>query len=130
MTIDACSPHPPPEPAPFRPPHPLLLPPIQSITGEVVQGSNITVTVSLFNAGSVGAVEVNVRDEWPDESFDVVEGKYERVFDSIAPGANESFSFIVSPSVDGEYEPARAVAEYKYLAEGDIKGDLTETEVI
>ena len=50
-----------------------------------MQGGNLTVSISLFNAGSKEAVEISVRDEWPDESFDMVDGKHEMVYDSIAP---------------------------------------------
>merc|ERR1711871_1799738 len=86
----------------------------KSIAGEVVQGSNVTVTLSVYNAGSEAARDVVLRDEWPEESFDLVSGKYEENYESIAPSANVTNTFIVTPTVDGEFESARASVEYKY----------------
>ena len=74
--------------------------------------------MSVFNAGGKAAHEVVLRDEWPEETFDLVSGKYEENYASIEPQANESISFVVSPTEAGDFESARASVEYKY-GEGD-----------
>ena len=38
----------------------------------------------------------------------------------ICSNGNESFTFIVSPTENGEFETGRAGVEYKYGTEGDI----------
>ena len=48
-------------------------------------GRNFTVTYAVYNVGRSPAYDIQVKDLWPESSFELLEGKPEASYKSLAP---------------------------------------------
>jgi len=51
----------------------------------IVKGRNFTVTYTALNVGELEAADVRIKDVWPPETFELLEGAAEVVLPSLAP---------------------------------------------
>jgi len=75
-------------------------------------GKDLIVTQLVINKGDAPAYKVVVQDDWGNEMFEVKSGLQLIALDELAPGANYSHSFIVTPTESGEYKPIMSRAFY------------------
>ena len=80
-----------------------------------VQGHNMTIQISLHNAGDTAARKVKVVDKGFDsENFDLITGSESLTanFETLEPGATESYSFVVVPKMSGSFYGGAASVQY------------------
>ena len=78
----------------------------------------MTIKIDVFNAGSSAAYNVELTDPgWDTEYFTVVGPSTKASFDSIAPGASASHSFVVVPKVAGSFTGGASAISYQTSAE-------------
>ena len=79
----------------------------------IVEGSNVTVAVTLTNAGETEARKVKARDDGfaNDDDFELITGKesLSATYATIAPGESVEYSFVVVPKKSGSF-PGGAVS--------------------
>ena len=79
----------------------------------VVEGSNVTVAVTLTNAGETEARKVKARDDGfaNEDDFELITGKesLSATYATIAPGESVEYSFVVVPKKSGSF-PGGAVS--------------------
>lgn len=51
--------------------------------GYVLADQNFTVHYQIFNVGDAAAFGLSFKDNWPEDSFDVIEGQFEGEFESL-----------------------------------------------
>lgn len=81
-----------------------------------IEGQNLTVTVSLTNAGDVEARKVKAKDDgFSSDDFELVTGKesLSASFASIAPGETVEYSFVVVPKKSGSFVGGAASVSYQ-----------------
>jgi hypothetical protein len=87
---------------------------------EAILNNNLTVTLTIYNVGESAAYDVNVKDnDWPEGSFDTIEGENKANFDKIEPGTNVTFSYTVVPRSTGEIETVPAIVTFKPVQDAD-----------
>jgi translocon-associated protein subunit beta len=79
----------------------------------IVEGSNVTVAVTLTNAGETEARKVKARDDGfaNEDDFELITGKesLSATYATIAPGESVEYSFVVVPKKSGSF-PGGAVS--------------------
>lgn len=72
------------------------------------EGSNMTVVISVFNAGKGIAMDVTLKDAEPPENTELVIGTLSGSFKSISPGRSEDHEYVLIPKGGGivRFEPA------------------------
>lgn len=74
-----------------------------------------TVTIDVYNIGNGSAYEVEIKDQWPMESFDLVDGEMNTTLSILEAGANYTLKFTLIPKQDGQLRSSYAVIQYKPL---------------
>jgi|UniRef100_A0A7S0WEB9 translocon-associated protein subunit beta len=80
-----------------------------------VEGQNMTIKIALHNAGGTAARKVKVVDEGFDsENFELITGSESLTanFETLVPGASESYSFVVVPKTSGSFYGGAASVQY------------------
>ena len=80
-----------------------------------VEGQNLTVTVSLVNAGTAEARKVRVRDDGLDASaFELIGGKdaLSATYATLAPGERVEYAYTVVPKTSGSFKASAASVSY------------------
>ena len=104
-----------PHPSPFTPPRRRRSNQIDQSVAEprLVVGRNMTIKISVHNAGETAATDVRVADPgWESEHFDVLGPATSATFAAVAPGATELLEFVVVPKVDGRFSAGPSLATY------------------
>jgi hypothetical protein len=93
----------------------------ETLGNVLVEGSNFTVTVTLYNVGGQEAFEIEVEDEWEEDKFTLMDGSMRAAFTRLAPGENAEYSFVLSPqfSTKNLYEYKPAMVTYMYGEEDE-----------
>lgn len=82
-----------------------------------VQGENMTISITLVNAGETEARKVKVSDKgFPETDFELITGKdsLSATYATLEAGASEEYSFVVVPKTSGTFNGG--VASVSYLA--------------
>jgi len=77
------------------------------------EGRNFSVSLRIWNIGTGKAYDVEVKDDWPTDSFEVTSGKTSGEWKSIGVNEKVELNFTLSPLFDGEFPGFRAVVTYK-----------------
>ena len=92
---------------------------------ETVVNTNMTFTITLINLGEDPAYDVEVKDnEWPESTFELVEGEAKATFEKIAMNEKVSYTYTIVPKSIGEISTQHATASYRLTAEKDEKSGL------
>ncbi|KAG2381367.1 hypothetical protein C9374_006356 [Naegleria lovaniensis] len=92
---------------------------------EAIINTNMTFTITLFNLGEEPAYDVEVKDnEWPESSFDLIEGESKATFAKIGSNEKVSFTYTIVPKSVGEISTQHATASYRLTPEKDEKSGL------
>ena len=82
----------------------------------IVEGSNVTVAVTLTNAGETEARKVKARDDGfaNEDDFELITGKesLSATYATIAPGESVEYSFVVVPKKSGTFPGGAASVSY------------------
>ena len=81
----------------------------------VVEGHNMTVTITVTNAGESEARKVKVTDKgFPKEDFELITGEdsLSATYATLEPGASETYSFVVVPLKSGTFYGSAAQVSY------------------
>ncbi|CAO2829699.1 unnamed protein product [Amaranthus hypochondriacus] len=74
----------------------------------------VLVTIDIYNEGSAAAYDVSLSDDsWPEEAFDVIDGKTSNSWERLDVGALVSLSFELEAKVKGKFQGAPAVIKYR-----------------
>lgn len=92
----------------------------------MVKGRPFTATYYVMNLGGAPAYAVTIKDEWPAESFDVIDGTAEAVFPVLDSRENVTFSITLKPQVEGTMQSGRATVTYKFKLSESADADPTE----
>ncbi|VVC39465.1 Translocon-associated protein subunit beta,Immunoglobulin-like fold [Cinara cedri] len=80
----------------------------------LVQDSDILVKYTIYNVGSVPAINVILQDSgFPDEAFATVKGNLNIQFTRIPVGANVTHAVVIKPLTYGRFNFSAAVVQYK-----------------
>ncbi|KAL9651842.1 hypothetical protein ABK040_000190 [Willaertia magna] len=91
----------------------------------VVEG-NITFTITLINVGDEPAYDLDVKDnEWPEGSFDVVEGDIKSTFEKLSPNERATLKYTIVSKSKGEISTQSAFVTYR-LAPSSGDKDATQ----
>jgi translocon-associated protein subunit beta len=82
--------------------------------GHVTQGSELLVTIQLFNTLNTPIFDVSLADNWA-EDFESVTGLTKATWESIPALSTVSHSYIVRPLKSGYTEFSRADVSYRYF---------------
>jgi len=88
--------------------------------GSLAVGFPFTVELNVFNTGKRDAVDVLIRDNWGEESFELKEGAMNQTWPVVAAGASVTLNFTLVPKQSGEMQGFRGLCSYK-AAEGDTR---------
>ena len=82
----------------------------------IVEGSNVTVAITLTNAGETEARKVKARDDGfaNEDDFELITGKesLSATYATIAPGESVEYSFVVVPKKSGTFPGGAASVSY------------------
>jgi len=84
-------------------------------------GQPINVTLTVINVGDATAHDVAVEDQWSEAMFKVEGSDASQRWDEIAPGAQVSVSYFVTPNVEGGFESLPARVAYKPTADAPLQ---------
>jgi len=84
----------------------------QLLNKYVVESMDVVIQYSIFNVGSVSAMNVQLKDPSFGPDFEII-GKTDVVFDRIAPDTNVSHTLVVRPIKFGYYNFTAAQVSYK-----------------
>ena len=80
-----------------------------------VQGENMTISITLVNAGETEARKVKVSDKgFPETDFELITGKdsLSATYATLEAGASEEYSFVVVPKTSGTFNGGAASVSY------------------
>lgn len=78
-------------------------------------GAQFSVSIDVYNIGNGSAYEVEIKDQWPLESFDLVEGDMNVTLDVLEAGANYTLKFTLVPKQEGQLRSSYGIVSYKPL---------------
>lgn len=101
---------------------------------DVILGKNVTVVISVHNAGNSAALDVSVDDpSWPEEYFSHSHGEAKASYPRIAAGATVEFKYGVSPLSgvgQGQFYGKPAVVQYRPEADSqDVQLAFSTTPI-
>ncbi|KAK8913777.1 hypothetical protein KSP39_PZI023445 [Platanthera zijinensis] len=74
----------------------------------------LTVSIDIFNEGSVTAYEVNLVDDgWPQDKFEIVSGSTSKTWERLDAGATTSHSFVLESKVKGVFQGSPAIIKFR-----------------
>ncbi|XP_021762489.1 translocon-associated protein subunit beta-like [Chenopodium quinoa] len=74
----------------------------------------VLVSIDIYNEGSATAYDVSLTDEsWPEDAFDIIDGKTSNSWERLDVGALVSHSFELEAKVKGKFHGAPAVVKYR-----------------
>jgi hypothetical protein len=82
--------------------------------GHVNQGSELLVTLQIFNQHHATVYDVTLADSWS-EDFEIVQGLTKATWESIPAAGSVSHSYLVRPLKPGVTEFNRADVSYRYV---------------
>jgi len=96
-------------------------------TDEIVQNTNVTLKLTVFNTGSSSAYKVSLKDSaaWAADQWQLVEGSFDVTWDTLKAGANVSTEFVVAPKFSGDFQSSSAAVSY---VDGELDQKLGEVK--
>jgi len=89
--------------------------------GSLAVGFPFTVELNIFNSGKRDALDVLVRDNWGEESFDLKEGVMNQTWPTLPAGSNVTLNFTLVPKQSGEMQGFRGLCSYKSPVDGETR---------
>jgi len=80
-----------------------------------------TVELNVFNSGKRDAIDVLVRDNWGEDSFDLKEGVMNQTWPVLPAGSNVTLNFTLVPKQSGEMQGFRGLCSYKSPVDGETR---------
>ncbi|KAL2939647.1 Translocon-associated protein subunit beta [Bienertia sinuspersici] len=74
----------------------------------------VLVSIDIYNEGSATAYDVSLTDDsWPEDAFDIIDGKTSSSWERLDVGALVSHSFELEAKVKGKFQGSPAVIKYR-----------------